>query len=138
MTNEQAISWLKNYRKYTSFEMPQYEDAFDMAIQALQAQADGEYDGVYISYDLISRQAVIDAIYDMEILKYRIDLEKVIKELPSVAIPSAEPKIDIVKMCIEEELRQIEDYNHTGNKWHEGFAVACRWIIDKYRKGANE
>ena len=37
MTNEQAISWLKNYRKYTSFEMPQYEDALDMAIQALQA-----------------------------------------------------------------------------------------------------
>ena len=53
-----------------------------------QAQADGKYDGVYISYDLISRQAVIDAIYDMEILKYRIDLEKVIKELPSVAIPT--------------------------------------------------
>lgn len=34
--------------------------------------------------DAISRQAVIDAIYDMEILKYRIDLENVIKALPSV------------------------------------------------------
>lgn len=36
---------------------------------------------------LISEQAVIDAIYNIELLKYRIDLEEAVK-----AIPSAEPK----------------------------------------------
>lgn len=51
--------------------------------EALQAQADG---------DLISRQAVIEAIYDIEMLKYRIDLEKAIKELPTVAIPRCEER----------------------------------------------
>ena len=44
-----------------------------------------------ICEDAISRQAVIDAIYDMEILKYRIDLENVIKALPSVT-PKQVPK----------------------------------------------
>ena len=51
MTTEQAVKWLKDLNK--GLAMPQYEDALDMAIQALQAQADG---------DLISRQAVLDAI----------------------------------------------------------------------------
>ena len=48
MTSEQAIRWLKDYRKYTSFEMPQYEEALDLAIQILQeekvqTEADIEY-----------------------------------------------------------------------------------------------
>lgn len=81
MTSEQAKSELMQIYMSLSEEKKQ-------ALDVLMAQADGEYDGVYISYDLISRQAVIEAIYDMEILKYRIDLEKVIKELPSVAIPN--------------------------------------------------
>lgn len=36
------------------------------------------------SGDLISRQAVIDALYDIEVIKYRIDIENVIKALPPV------------------------------------------------------
>ena len=87
MTNEQAISWLKNYRKYTSFEMPQYEDALDMAIQALQA------DG-----DLISKQAVLDRLDDFNKwckdgrLQGSLFAVDVIKDMPSVAISSAEPR----------------------------------------------
>ena len=33
--------------------------------------------------DLISRQAVINALYDMEIIKYRYEIEDVIKALPA-------------------------------------------------------
>ena len=51
MTTEQAVKWLKDLNK--GLAMPQYEDALNMAIQALQAQADG---------DLVSRQAVLDVI----------------------------------------------------------------------------
>lgn len=36
------------------------------------------------SGDVISRQAVIDALYDIEVIKYRIDIENVIKALPPV------------------------------------------------------
>ena len=52
MTTEQAVKWLKNL--YKGLAMPQYEDALEMAIKALQAQADG---------DLISRQAVLDTTH---------------------------------------------------------------------------
>ena len=38
MTTEQAVKWLKNL--YKGLAMPQYEDALEMAIQALQAQAE--------------------------------------------------------------------------------------------------
>ena len=62
--------------------------------------------------DLISRQAVIDAIYDMEILKYRIDLEKVIKALPPVAIPhdrdliSRQTVLDVIVDVIKQSVSQ--------------------------------
>ena len=36
MTRQNAIKWLKDYRKNTDFEMPQYEEALDMAIKALK------------------------------------------------------------------------------------------------------
>ena len=39
---------------------------------------------------LINEQAVIDAIYDIECLKFRIDLEKAIKEIPSIKLTNSE------------------------------------------------
>ena len=104
MTNEQAISWLKNYRKYTNFEMPQYEDAFDMAIQALQAQqitptADfatalkkiSDYEQTQADGDLICRQDIDECKELMRATNgetvYAVRMSD-IRQLPSVAIPS--------------------------------------------------
>lgn len=51
------------------------KEAVEMATKALEQEPSG---------DLISRQAVIDALYDIEVIKYRIDIENVIKALPPV------------------------------------------------------
>lgn len=87
------IDWLKDIRHkmkpqnyHTASEFEIAENQIWNFIQMLQM---GAFPTVAIPSaepceDAISRQAVIDAIYDMEILKYRIDLENVIKALPSV------------------------------------------------------
>lgn len=36
MTNENAIKWLKDFLKNGNFSMPQYEEALEMAISALE------------------------------------------------------------------------------------------------------
>ena len=82
MTKEQAKSELMQIYGSLSEEKKQ-------ALDVLMAQADGEYDGVYISYDLISRQAVIDCFKKWQpYMATRLhEFEKELSELPSVAIP---------------------------------------------------
>ena len=78
MTHEQAKSELMQIYMSLSEEKKQ-------ALDVLMAQADGEY---------ISREAVIDIIEDVCPIygnDYRYILREEINELPSVAIPSAEP-----------------------------------------------
>jgi len=94
MTNEQAIEIIKKYNVYGCGYCheggKEIEEAFDMAIQALQA--DGEY---------ISRQAIEDYVseYGYKHGSNWIDnsvLYKFIRQLPSVAIP---PEHDGCKDC---------------------------------------
>jgi hypothetical protein len=122
MTREQAIKslkWFKEYNeedycggdrikdKYGDWYYRINEDdftAFDMAIQALQAQADGEY---------ISRQ---DAI---EFFKDDVYVVNELKNIATVAIPSAEPN-DFAKWVASEIFDEWE-YNK------DSFAeIACR------------
>lgn len=60
--------------------------------------------------DLISRQAVINTLYDMEIIKYRYEIEDAIK-----ALPAYKPKGGFTKMTKEEIRRALDastiDYN---------------------------
>ena len=86
MTREQAAKWLSDLLKNSDLPMPQYEDALGMAIEALQAQADGEY---------ISKDTVIEWLKDQDIIKtdgQETEARRQLSQLPSVAIPSAEPK----------------------------------------------
>ena len=43
MTREQAVRWLKDYRKNTDMPMESYEEALDMAITALEREQMGEW-----------------------------------------------------------------------------------------------
>ena len=109
MTREEAIEVLKLVDENASCDdclyyaqmedCPTDEDciirqALDMAIQALQAQADGDY---------ISRQDAIDAmtlsninqnmddLNDGDARKVKRSVQRILAQLPTVAIPSAEP-----------------------------------------------
>lgn len=85
MTNQEAISILKTWRVTGDKE----HEALDMAISALQAQADG---------NCISRQAAIEAVI---YAKDDLDAERIIRGLPS-----AKPEIVRCKDC---EHRDPED-----------------------------
>ena len=110
MTTEQAVKWLKDLNK--GLAMPQYEDALDMAIQALQAQADCN----------TCDKAVRDRVGVIGCAKF--------DSKPTVAIPSAEPCEDaisrqaLLKLMGEEpfnwtdsdkELQEVEDYRNFRN-----------------------
>lgn len=83
MTNTEAIKILNKCRdrgfERTTYTIEEYHTARDMAIKALQEQADGEY---------IPRDAVIDQLHQSINL---LEAEDRIKDMPSVAIPTAEP-----------------------------------------------
>ena len=100
MTREQAIAKLKNFADHC---YPNEE--FLIAIQALQAQADGDY---------ISRQ---DAI---EFFKDDVYVVNELKNMATVAIPSAEP-YDFAKWVASEIFDDMWEYNK------DAFAeIACR------------
>ena len=91
--------------------------------------------------DAISRQAVIDALYDMEKIKYRIDLENVIKALPSVNPEKlighwihTDELLDKIRTEIEDDW-QLEIYPNSP------FSCGLRRaidIIDKYKTERRE
>ena len=85
MTREEAIEIINRENDPNNKEVwevfPEVREALDMAIQALQAQADG---------DLISRQAVIDCFKKWQpYMATRLhEFENELSELPTVAIPN--------------------------------------------------
>lgn len=143
MTNEQAIKELQEshdiMRNHDIDESESYlMQALGMAIKALQGQADG---------DLISRQAVIDAIYNNE---DRLYIAQAVR-----AIPTAEPrkiphfyevmdshmyhnKLDAMRAEIAEEIEsyRMSDWE-TNNIMADGLQMALN-IIDRYREGEQE
>ena len=92
MTNDQAIKWLKDYRKTTDFTMPQYEEALDIAIKALQEQADRNE---FYNWDAPIRHKA-DGEYILKSEAIRVasgychpsNIAKELEKLPSVAIPN--------------------------------------------------
>ena len=83
MTREQAVKWLKDLTR--DVPMSQYEDALDMAIQALQADGDA-----------VSKANVLDIyaeLYDVfddnkAIIKEIHKVYDKLNDLPTVAIPN--------------------------------------------------
>ena len=92
MTTEQAIKWLKNL--YKGLAMPQYEDALEMAIQALQAQADCN----------TCDKAVRDRVGVIGCAKF--------DSKPTVAIPSAEPTGHWLDMGSGQECSKCGEVQH--------------------------
>ena len=133
MTTELAVKWLKDLNK--GLAMPQYEDALEMAIQALQAQTDG---------DLVSRQAVLDYIDKMpsELTAdgRRMIRRRTLEEYISDTLPSVnpqEPKWIPVSERLPEEKQEkylcTFDDGSIGMDWYEHCKSKWRWHSKTYR-----
>ena len=143
MTREDAIKWSKDYLKTGYFPMPQYEQAFEMAIKALSQEPTSEMVHVETLRQVMwERDIAIEQLHELGYeLGQKIEpcddaVSRLDKIRQIIAIPNSVIQEDVMKyqmICelLKDELPSVTQKSGKWHRKHDSIVNDWFWECDK-------